>query len=80
MLNLLTILLRENSMICRSRRCAVHRQKIYVIHIGQGLVMVEKKGGATVGRKNITVPPAAALRQQGVRGQAGGAQQAAGSR
>jgi len=42
--------------------------------------MVEKKGGATVGRKNITVPPAAALRQQGVRGQAGGAQQAAGSR
>ena len=36
--------------------------------------MAEKKGGAKPGGKNITVPSAAAMRQPGVRGQAGGAQ------
>ena len=39
--------------------------------------MAEKKGGAKPGGKNITVPSPAALRQQGVRRQAGGAQQGA---
>ena len=39
--------------------------------------MAEKKGGAKPGGKNITVPSSSALRQQGVRRQAGGAQQGA---
>ena len=38
--------------------------------------MAEKKGAAKSGGKNITVPSTAALRQQAVRGQAGGAKPA----
>jgi hypothetical protein len=48
-----------------------------LFHIEQELVMAEKKGGATPGGKNVTVPSTTALRQQGVRVQAGGAQQGA---
>jgi hypothetical protein len=47
-----------------------------LFQIGQELVMAEKKGAPKSGGKNKTVPSTAALRQQAVRGQAGGARPA----
>ncbi|MDP6476065.1 MAG: hypothetical protein QF894_14280, partial [Alphaproteobacteria bacterium] len=52
----------------------VAASEIHLFLIEQELAMAEKKGGAKPGGKNITVPSAAAMRQPGVRGQAGGAQ------